>query len=137
MPPVPRRHPEQKPLMTSPQSQDRTRGRVLAVDDEPDFLEIYAEVLGGAGYGVETAATGREAVVALARGEFDLVVSDIRMPDLDGIRLLRSVRERDLDLPVILVTGSPSLETALEAIDHGALLYLVKPVAAKIGRAHV
>lgn len=126
------RHLERKPLMSSPQHEDRTRGRVLVVDDELPLCEIYADMLAGAGCKVETAATGREAVVALARGEFDLVVSDIRMPDLDGIQLLRVVRERDLDLPVILITGSPSLETALHAIEHGVLRYLVKLVAASV-----
>lgn len=118
--------------MTSRRGDDPARGRVLAVDDEPAFREINEAILSGAGYSVEVAATGAEAVLALGKGDFDLVLSDIRMPDMSGIQLLRAVRERDLDLPVILVTGSPSLDTALEAIEHGALLYLVKPVAADV-----
>lgn len=118
--------------MTDSLNIDRSQSRVLVVDDEPELRAVHAEILTEAGYTVETAATGREAVVALERGHFDLVVSDIRMPDLDGIQLLSAVRARDADLPLILVTGSPSLETALHAIEHGVLRYLVKPVAGSV-----
>jgi EAL domain-containing protein (putative c-di-GMP-specific phosphodiesterase class I) len=59
---------------------------------------------------------------------FDAVLSDVRMPDMDGIGLLRAVREQDLDVPIVLMTGAPTLETAIQAVEQGALQYLVKPV---------
>jgi EAL domain-containing protein (putative c-di-GMP-specific phosphodiesterase class I) len=69
------------------------------------------------------------AAAAVRRGGFDVVLSDIDMPGLDGIGLLRAVRQHDLDLPVVLITANPNVETAIAALEHGALRYLVKPVA--------
>src|SRR6185503_16537068 len=60
--------------------------------------------------------------------DFDLIVSDVRMPDMDGLELLRAIHERDADLPVLLITGDPGLETAMKAVEYGALEYLTKPV---------
>ncbi len=102
---------------------------VLVVDDEPVTARGYARALAAAGYKVSVAHDGREAA-ALAKGQrFDAIVSDIAMPDMDGLALLRAIRETDLDVPMIFMTGSPALESALEAIEYGAFRYLVKPVA--------
>jgi EAL domain-containing protein (putative c-di-GMP-specific phosphodiesterase class I) len=103
-------------------------GRILIVDDEPTLREVAREFLAGMGYVVSACANGREALEALQRNTFDAVLSDVRMPDMDGLGLLRAVRAQDLDVPVLLWTGSPSVETAAEAVEHGALQYLVKPV---------
>jgi EAL domain-containing protein (putative c-di-GMP-specific phosphodiesterase class I) len=103
-------------------------GRVLVVDDEASLLDFFAEVLAESGHSVATAPNATTALELLSREEFDAVVSDIMMPGLTGIGLLRVARGRDPDLPVVLVTGSPTLETALEALEHGALQYLVKPI---------
>jgi EAL domain-containing protein (putative c-di-GMP-specific phosphodiesterase class I)/BarA-like signal transduction histidine kinase len=102
--------------------------RLLVADDEPGLLDFFSEALTQAGHEVTACSNGRQALAALNAGHYDAVLSDIRMPDMDGIGLLREVRERDLDMPVILLTGTPTLETALEAIDRGALQYLLKPV---------
>ena len=107
------------------------KARVLAVDDEPQLLEIYGTVLGEAGYAVELAPNLKTARGLLAENDFDLVISDIALPDGTGIDVLRTVRERSLDLPVILVTGAPSLETAIRAIELGAMRYFVKPLRAE------
>ncbi len=104
-------------------------GRILVADDEPDLLEAYAALLIDAGYEVATAENGHQALRLLGDGGFDLILSDIVMPDLDGVSLLRAVREHDLDVPVVLVTGSPRVETAAKAVEYGALRYLVKPVS--------
>jgi EAL domain-containing protein (putative c-di-GMP-specific phosphodiesterase class I) len=114
--------------------------RVLVADDTEEYLAMYAEALTASGYLVTQCHNGREALQALQKEAYDAVVSDIQMPDMDGLGLLTAVRARDLDLPVILVTGSPSMHTALEAIQKGALEYLIKPVALKklvdvVGRA--
>ena len=103
-------------------------GSVLLVDDEPALLRAFERALSAAGHRVQTASDGAEALKLLADGDFDTVVSDITMPGMDGIELLRKVREQNVDVPVILVTGSPEVRTALEAVEHGAMRYLVKPV---------
>lgn len=82
-------------------------GHVLLVDDEPEVLRGFARVLKARGHQVTTASRGSEAMAKLSGGHFDVVVSDIAMPDMDGIQLLREVRRRDLLIPVILATGSP------------------------------
>jgi EAL domain-containing protein (putative c-di-GMP-specific phosphodiesterase class I)/CheY-like chemotaxis protein len=102
--------------------------RVLIADDEPALVRAFARILRAAGFEVESASNGREAAARVAEGGFHAVLSDICMPDMDGIAFLREVRRRDQDLPVILMTGTPAVETAVEALDGGALKYLVKPV---------
>jgi EAL domain-containing protein (putative c-di-GMP-specific phosphodiesterase class I)/FixJ family two-component response regulator len=106
--------------------------RVLIVDDEQMLLETYARVLDHAGYRVHRAANGLDAIAALNAGPFDAIVTDITMPGLNGIQMLRAVRARDLDVPVIVNTGNPSVETAAEAMEFGALRYLVKPVERQV-----
>jgi len=105
-----------------------TSGNILIVEDEPALRELYATLLVEAGHRVETAAGGRQAMDLLGNGRFDLILTDISMPDMDGLQLLRAVRERDLDIPVVLVTGNPRVETAVQALEQGALRYLMKPV---------
>src|SRR6185295_9105480 len=109
-------------------SSDKKVAEVLIVDDEPITARGYARALTGAGYNVTIAGAGREGAT-LARGKrYDAIVSDIAMPDMDGLALLRDIRQTDLDVPMIFMTGSPALETALEAIEYGAFRYLLKPV---------
>jgi EAL domain-containing protein (putative c-di-GMP-specific phosphodiesterase class I) len=101
---------------------------ILVVDDEPITARGYARTLAAAGYKVTVAHDGREAA-GIAHGQrFEVIVSDISMPDMDGLALLRAVREQDLDVPMIFMTGSPAIETAIEAIEYGAFRYMVKPV---------
>jgi EAL domain-containing protein (putative c-di-GMP-specific phosphodiesterase class I) len=104
------------------------RTRVLLVDDEPAIARSLARLLGAAGHDVTSAHGGEEAVALLANASFDVIVSDIRMPGMDGLTLLRAIRARDLDVPVAFMTGSPALETVVEAMEHGAFRYLMKPV---------
>jgi EAL domain-containing protein (putative c-di-GMP-specific phosphodiesterase class I) len=101
---------------------------VLVVDDEPITARGYARALTAAGYKVTVAHDGREAAAMAHKQSFDVVVSDISMPDMDGLALLRAIRERDLDVPMIFMTGSPAIETAIEAIEYGAFRYMLKPV---------
>jgi DNA-binding NtrC family response regulator len=86
------------------------------VDDEPALLEVYVAFLEDS-YEVVTAADARSAIEALSGSSFDAVLTDIVMPDVDGLQLLKAVRERDLDVPVVLNTADPRLETAVRAID--------------------
>jgi EAL domain-containing protein (putative c-di-GMP-specific phosphodiesterase class I)/CheY-like chemotaxis protein len=102
--------------------------RVLLVDDDLDICRDYARALRRSGLNVVTATSAPEALTLLANDTVNVIVSDIAMPSMSGIELLRVVRERDLDLPVVLMTGSPSLDTAIQALDYGATSYLRKPV---------
>jgi len=104
-----------------------TLGRVLVVDDDPEMLRVCERVLGHEGWTVTSTLQSTTAVQSLRDGDFDCVVSDIYMPDLDGFELVHEVRRHDDDLPVVLMTGDPSLAHAVRAIDSGAVSYLVKP----------
>jgi EAL domain-containing protein (putative c-di-GMP-specific phosphodiesterase class I) len=88
-------------------------------------------------HAIETLETASEAVERVRRGGIDVVVSDISMPGMTGVELLRSIRAHEPDLPVVLVTGLPALESATEAIEYGAFKYLVKPVDPAALRATV
>jgi EAL domain-containing protein (putative c-di-GMP-specific phosphodiesterase class I) len=101
---------------------------VLLVDDEPPIARGVGRLLKAAGYALTTAHDGLEAMKAIEATTFDVIVSDIRMPNMDGLALLQSIRARDLDIPVVFLTGSPTVETAAEALERGAFRYLMKPV---------
>lgn len=103
-------------------------GRILVVDDEPQVVRLVARTLTLEGYEVCSATDGHRATELLAEATFDAVVSDIDMPKMSGLDLLQAVRQCDLDVPVILMTGSPNLKTAVKAVTLGALEYLTKPI---------
>jgi EAL domain-containing protein (putative c-di-GMP-specific phosphodiesterase class I) len=103
-------------------------GRVLLVDDEVPILTVYGRSLRKAGFAVESARSVGEATDKLARGMFDVVLTDIGLPGSSGIDLLRLVKAHDPDLPVLLMTGEADVPSAIEAVAHGALRYLLKPV---------
>lgn len=108
---------------------DTAPARVLLVDDDADVLEFYKTVLNRKGqYALTTADNGQEAAELLKSNRFDMIISDVSMPGMDGIQLLRRIREFDLDVPVVLATGGPSLDSAMQAVEYGALRYLTKPV---------
>lgn len=107
-----------------------TETKVLLVDDDPAVRNALRRVLEHRGYRVFPCGSGGEALEQLSSGAFDAMVSDVRMPGMSGLKLLRAVREHDLDLPVILVTGNPDLASAAEAVEYGACQYLIKPVEA-------
>ena len=100
---------------------------VLVVDDEPGVRRILTRLLKKMGLLVEEAASGEEATISMSARDYALIISDISMPGMDGMALLREVRKHDLDVPVILVTGRPSFESAVAAIEYGAFHYFVKP----------
>jgi len=112
----------------SPGASERQVKRVLLVDDDAEVLRAFSRVLRAQGYEVTSAASARQAMDELKSGDFDVIVSDITMPEMDGIQLLREVRDRDLMVPVVLVTGVPAVGTAAQAVELGAFQYLVKPV---------
>lgn len=118
---------------------DPNPGRVLVADDDPHVRKVLMRSLSKAGFEVMGAENVEQAIETIEGETFDAVVSDIRMgPTHDeGIALLKAVRENDLDLPVILVTGLPTAQTAIRALRYGALNYLEKPVEGKVLTAEV
>lgn len=107
---------------------DSTLKRVLIVEDDDSIANLYGRVLGNPEYRLYRAANGEEALSLVADTPFDAIVSDLVMPGMSGVDLLRSVRERDQDVPIVIVTGRPAVESAITAVECGALRYLVKPV---------
>lgn len=103
------------------------RRRVLVADDEPMLGKAIARALGAKGFEVVHVLDGNAAIAEVMQGGFDVIVSDIGMPGSSGIDLLRVVRAYDLDVPVILMTGSPDVGSAMEAVELGAIQYLGKP----------
>ena len=101
---------------------------ILVADDDDGSRGFLARGLRSAGYEVLVAANGSEATEIVRATPVDAIVSDISMPGMSGIDLLKAIRQRDADVPVVLVTGSPDVESAMEAVRFGALLYLKKPV---------
>ena len=117
-------------------------GRVLVVDDDIAIRRVCARVLGFEGWQVTLAEDGRVALNEIERSKvpFDCVLSDVNMPEVDGYELVRAMRMRDDDIPVLLMTGDPSLDGAVRAIDYGAVSYITKPfsqetLAASVARA--
>jgi DNA-binding response OmpR family regulator len=103
-------------------------GHILIIDDEPSLRQTMARILQRAGYEVTTAANGKEGLALISQHPFDLLYLDIRMPDINGLDLLKTIHSRSPDLPVILFTAQPDLHSAVEALRRGAIDYLLKPL---------
>jgi two-component system response regulator PilR (NtrC family) len=102
--------------------------KVLVVDDEQSILMLLKEALGKWGYQVTCASTGAEALEVLRGGLFDAALTDVRMPDMSGIDLLRAVKAHDDSIEVVIMTGYPTISSAVEALKDGAFDYLSKPL---------
>ncbi len=100
---------------------------VLVVDDETAIRYSVSKTLQRVGYQVQEAASGEDALDMMNRQTFDVVLTDIRMPGLDGVELVRRIKDIDADTIVVLMTAYPSLGTAVEALRLGAHDYLIKP----------
>lgn len=101
--------------------------RILVIDDEPKMTMLIAANLGDAGHSVDTAATGKEALAAMKKNAYDLVVSDIRLPAPDGMEILAWCQDHIPDTIVIMMTAFAEVKTAVEAMKKGAADYLIKP----------
>lgn len=112
-------------------------GTIVLVDDEPEALRAFQRMLSGLGYRVEAFTSAREAVKRVSAGGVHVVVSDISMPEMSGVELLRTIRAHDADLPVVLVTGLPGIDSATDAVEYGAFKYIVKPFEADVLRLAV
>lgn len=105
-----------------------TSGHILIIDDEASLRQTMARILQRAGYEVTTAANGQEGLALVSEHPFDLLYLDIRMPDVSGLELLKTIHAKFPDLPIILFTAQPDLNSAVEALRRGATDYLLKPL---------
>lgn len=101
--------------------------RILLVEDEDRVAAFVAKGLDGEGHSVERAASAREALACCVREEFDMVLLDLMLPDGDGLSVLRAIRARDPDVPVIVVSALGETEDKVDLLDAGADDYIVKP----------
>ncbi len=102
-------------------------GRILVVDDEPVVRKSCERILTPEGYSVESASNGTEAIGKLGNDRFDLVITDLKMPDIDGLELIRWIRNSKPDTGIVVITGFPSQESIKEALSLRILDYLPKP----------
>ena len=107
-------------------------GHILVIDDEPSLRQSFTRILQREGYEVTTAANGQEGIDLVSRHPFDLVYLDIRMPDMNGLDVLKTIHGKLPELPVILFTAQPDLNSALDALRYGAKDYLLKPLKPQV-----
>ena len=106
---------------------DHIRPTVLVVDDETGILETLEILLRSEGFAPQVAQGGRAGLEALERGSHDIVLTDVRMPQVTGVEILAAARRKDKDVPVILMTAQATLQTAVQAVNEGAFYYIQKP----------
>ena len=103
------------------------KGRILAVDDQRYFRELLEGMLTDAGFEVQTAAGAEEALLVLEHSNFDILLTDLVMPQMDGNELVHRVKQRNPDQDVVVVTGVVDVKAAVDAMKLGASEYLLKP----------
>jgi len=106
----------------------KTKGKILIVDDETVVRDSLGKWFSSEGYQARPVASAREALESITDTEYDVALIDIKMPGMDGMELQSRLREADPDLSVIIMTGYASVETAVQALKHGAYDYITKPI---------
>jgi DNA-binding NtrC family response regulator len=101
--------------------------KILVIDDEPIIRVSCQRSLGSEGYEVKSASSGKEGIDLLAKEAFNLVLLDIKMPDMDGIEVLKKIKNTWPETKIIMITGYSTVETAVKTLKLGALNYLEKP----------
>jgi putative two-component system response regulator len=112
--------------LREPQS-GNPRARILCVDDEPAIREILRRMLEGAGFEPATSGDPVTTASTFTAGGFDLVLTDVNMPEMDGLTLMRALRDKQPELPVVIVTGQGTVDMAIQALREGATGMLIKP----------
>ena len=102
-------------------------GRILAVDDEPVVLDSFRKILVVAGFSVDTVESGPEALGLVQRRDYDLVFTDLKMPGMDGVEVVKAVKHLRPDVDVAVITGYATVESAVETMKYGAVDYVQKP----------
>lgn len=109
----------------------KVKDLILIVDDDLDFLDLLSTLLRYEGYPVETARTGQEALEKSGEKIYSLALIDIKLPDFEGIELLKRMRETDPKMRKVMVTGYQTLENTRQSLNQGADAYLIKPIKAE------
>lgn len=104
------------------------KSRILLVDDDSTITTSFQMVLQNEGYDVDTASDGRQALERFERENYQLVILDIKLPDINGIEVARRIRKHNDDVRLVIVTGYPELEDSIETIELGIEEILLKPV---------
>jgi DNA-binding NtrC family response regulator len=102
--------------------------RILVVDDDEDTRKVLTEILVDRGYGVDSAETGMEAIRKTEEKFYNLALIDIRLPDMDGAELLTKIKKTKPKMRKVIITGYPTLQNAVEALNRGADAYIMKPL---------
>src|SRR5215203_3850054 len=117
--------------MSSAKQSQKPQGRVLIADDETAITAGLSAILGDEGYEVEIAQDGQKALDLLTNGTYGVVLADLKMPKVDGIALLKAMRERQIPTEFVMITGEGNTEVAIQAIREGAADYIEKPLTAE------
>jgi DNA-binding NtrC family response regulator len=115
----------------APRTESKPQGRILIADDEAAIANGLSAILTDVGFDVEVASDGQKALEKLSSERFGVVLADLKMPKLDGIALLKSIRERKIPTEFVMITGQGSTEMAIEAMKEGAADYIEKPLNAE------
>lgn len=110
---------------------ERASVKILLADDERELRQALIAILSHAGYEAEGAADGEEALYDAKTSAFDLIILDIMMPKMDGLTVLRKLRQEGMDVPILMLTARADIDDRVAGLDAGANDYLVKPFAAK------
>ena len=103
------------------------RARILIIDDDEDIRKVLKTILENEGYSADTAANGKEAIRKSYRKFYNLALIDVKLPDMEGIKLLKRIKDTVPKMRKIILTGYPSIQNAIEAVNQGADAYIVKP----------
>ena len=103
------------------------QARILVIDDDENITKVVAAILRDKGYSVDTASSGNETIKKTQKNHYDLMLIDIRLPDMEGTELLTKIRDTTPKIRKIIVTGYPTLNNAITAVNKGADAYVMKP----------
>jgi len=106
----------------------KIKPRILIIDDDPDIRKVLTKILNDEGYIVDEAKNGVEAKKKTEEKYYNIALIDIRLPDISGVELLTKIRETKPKMRKIIITGYPSLQNAVEALNKGADAYIIKPL---------
>src|SRR4030042_212756 len=119
-------------METDKQEKNQDKHNLLVVDDEAVIREGMRRILASQGYHVDTSASGRTATEIIQEQDFDVVITDLKMPGMDGIEVLKTIRILQPEVPVIIITGYSTVDTAVEAMKNGAFDYIAKPFTSEL-----
>ncbi len=105
----------------------KLKGNILLVDDNEDIIAVLSDYLTSRGYNIEVAFDGEEALKKYKKGKFDLLISDVVMPNMNGIELMQHIYKIDEEIIIVMISGYPNVNKAVEAMKAGAYDYIIKP----------